>query len=104
MITDSKCFESLIEETCSAGCLRLETKATGYRSGDGGHGGFISLTFENLASFMMEASIDSGPSTQCEKVQIIAKGDSEAEELITLLTNAVKFLQRKYCFKDFKND
>jgi hypothetical protein len=81
-----------------SGCCIFDVnlKATGYRGGDAGHGGFIKLDIINQAGTAMSGNVDDELGDYCNKISIKFSGDDEMTGLVDVLENVVKTLREKY--------
>lgn len=75
-------------EINSANILEVIVSHNGFQGGDSGHGGFVSLTFNDIASTDM--SVDG---EQREAFEIKFRGDCERSTLVLALEAVIKELK-----------
>ena len=76
------------QEFISANIIGVTLEHNGYQGGDAGHGGFVRIKIENIASTSMEVNRQ-----ESENVELIFRGDTERDTLISALKMIVKELE-----------
>jgi hypothetical protein len=90
----------IYEEFTSANIIGITLEHNGYCGGDAGHGGYVKITIEDVASTSMEVN-----GYEAEKVELLFRGDTERDTLLSGLEWIVKELkkeQRAYGELDFE--
>lgn len=77
------------EEIYGANILKCSVEHNGFQGGDEGHGGYVKITLEDLASTSMHVNGE-----EANKVEIMFKGDSERITLLEALKLMVKTLEK----------
>jgi hypothetical protein len=72
----------------NANILEASIEHNGLKGGDAGHGGFVELTFRDVASTSMEVN-----GQESELVSLTFRGDTERETLLEALKFFVKELE-----------
>jgi hypothetical protein len=80
--------KKIYQEFASANVLGVELEHNGFKGGDAGHGGFVKITLENLASTAMELN-----GKEADKVELVFMGDSERCTIISAFKMIVKELE-----------
>ena len=89
-------------EITDACILRYAVETNGYHGGDGGHGGYLMLTFTNYAGVGMAAAVNTSPPEQEEitdidsdgNVVIKMSGDAEIRTMSFALRKIADFLEK----------
>jgi hypothetical protein len=68
---------------------------TGFQGGHAGHGGYVAMTFQDMASTSMECYVNDDTSRvePVKKIEIVFRGDDERDGLIKILKAFVKELE-----------
>jgi hypothetical protein len=80
--------KKVYQEFTSANIIGVTLEHNGFQGGDAGHGGFVKLVFEDLASTSMELNGE-----ECKKFQLIFRGDAERETFLSALKMIVQELE-----------
>jgi len=69
---------------------------TGYQGGDAGHGGYVAMTFQDLASTSMECYVNDDTSRvePVKKIEMVFRGDEERSCLVRILKAFTKELEK----------
>lgn len=67
--------------------LHVKLEHNGLQGGDGGHGGYVKMNFENEGALIIVNG------KECEKVELIFRGDDERITLVDALKMIVKELE-----------
>jgi hypothetical protein len=71
-----------------ANIIGVTLEHNGFQGGDAGHGGFVKITFEDLASTYMEVN-----GKESSKFELLFKGDAERTTLLAALKMITKELE-----------
>jgi hypothetical protein len=82
-------MRKLYQEFTNCNILGVTLEHNGIKGGDLGHGGFVSITIEDLAGTYMEVN-----DMEADKVKITLKGDAERETLLEALKMIVTELEQ----------
>jgi hypothetical protein len=82
-------MRKLYQEFTNCNILGVTLEHNGIKGGDAGHGGFVSITIEDLAGTYMEVN-----DNEADKVKITLKGDAERETLLEALKMIVTELEQ----------
>jgi hypothetical protein len=80
--------KKIYQEFISANIIGVTLEHNGFQGGDAGHGGFVKLVIENLASTCMEVNGE-----ECEKFELVFRGDTERYTFLDALKMVVKELE-----------
>ncbi len=80
--------KKIYQEFTSANIIGVTLEHNGFRGGDAGHGGFVKIVIEDLASTSMEVN-----GNECESLELVIRGDSERETFLSALKMIVKELE-----------
>lgn len=80
--------KKIYQEFASANIIGVTLEHNGFQGGDAGYGGFVKLIIEDLASTSMEVN-----GIECGKFELLFKGDTERETLLSALKMIVKELE-----------
>ena len=80
----------IYEEFSSCNILGVTLEHNGYGGGDAGHGGYVKITIEDIASTWMEVN-----GHETEKVELLFRGDTERDTLLSSLEMIVKELKKE---------
>jgi hypothetical protein len=80
--------KKIYQEFTSCNILGVTLEHNGFKGGDSGHGGFVSITIEDLSSTSMELN-----GKECDKFELVLRGDTERETLLSALKMIVKELE-----------
>lgn len=78
----------IYKEINSINRIGVTLEYNGIQGGDAGHGGFVKINFENIFATCMELNGE-----DCEKFELLFKGDSERETLLDALKTIVNELE-----------
>ena len=81
-------IKKVYKEFTSANIIGVTLEHNGFKGGDAGHGGFVKLIIEDLASTSMEVNGE-----ECEKFELVLRGDSERETFLSALKMVVKEIE-----------
>ena len=84
---------NIYQEFTSANIIGVTLEHNGFQGGDAGHGGYVKIIIENLASTCMELN-----GQECEKIELVFRGDTERETLLSALNMIVKELEANTYF------
>ena len=76
------------EEFVSANIVRVTLEHNGLQGGDAGHGGFVKILFEDVASTTMEIN-----GNEVSKFELTLRGDTERKTFIDAFKMIVKELE-----------
>lgn len=80
----------MIEEFYEANCLKVSADTTGFRGGDGGHGGQTTITIEDLGGTSFDAKLTK------DGIALTMYGDSELRTLykgINFIKHALEYYE-----------
>ena len=80
--------KKIYQEFTSANIIGVTLEHNGFRGGDAGHGGFVKIVIEDLASTSMEVN-----GNECKNLELVIRGDSERETFLSALKMIVKELE-----------
>ena len=80
--------KKIYQEFTSCNILGVTLEHNGFKGGDAGHGGFVSITIEDLSCTSMEVN-----GKKCGKLELVLRGDTERETLVSALKMIVKELE-----------
>lgn len=80
--------KKIYQEFTSANILGVTLEHNGFKGGDAAHGGFVKITIEDLASTSMAVNGE-----DCEKFELLLRGDAERDTLLSALKMIVKELE-----------
>jgi hypothetical protein len=80
--------KKIYQEFSSANIIGVTLEHNGFKGGDAGHGGFVKLIIKDLASTSMEVN-----GKDCQKFELLIKGDTERETFLSALRMVVKELE-----------
>jgi hypothetical protein len=88
-------IRKVYNEFMSANIIGVTVEHNGDQGGDSGHGGYVKITFEDLASTDMEATYmpDNRGYGGNGKIELIFRGSTERATLLAALKMAVKELE-----------
>jgi hypothetical protein len=86
-------IRKIYNEFTSANIIGVTVEHNGYQGGDSGHGGYVKILFEDLASTDMEANMIKGNFNEPDKIELIFRGSTERATLLAALKMAVKELE-----------
>jgi len=78
--------KKIYQEFTSLNILGVTLEHNGFKGGNGG--GFVSITIEDLSSTSMELN-----GKECDKFELVLRGDTERETLLSALKMIVKELE-----------
>jgi hypothetical protein len=80
--------KKIYQEFTSANIIGVTLEHNGFQGGDAGHGGFVKLVIKDLASTCMEVN-----GQECEKFELVFRGDTERHTFLSALKMVVKELE-----------
>jgi hypothetical protein len=80
--------KKIYQEFTSANIIGVTLEHNGFQGGDAGHGGFVKLVIEDLASTSMEVNGE-----ECQKFELVLRGDTERDTFLSALKMVVKELE-----------
>jgi hypothetical protein len=83
--------KKIYEEFTSANIIGVTLEHNGVKGGDAGHGGFVRLVIEDLGSTSMEVNGE-----ESKKLELVFRGDTERDTLLSALKMVVKELDNDY--------
>lgn len=80
--------KKIYQEFTSANIIGVELEHNGKQGGDAGHGGFVKIHIEDIASTCMKLN-----GVECDEFELSFHGDTERETLLSALKMIVKELE-----------
>lgn len=78
----------IYQEFTSVNSIGVTLEHNGLQGGDAGHGGFVKLIIQDLGDTSMEVN-----GLECGKFELLFRGDTERETLVSALKMVVKELE-----------